>query len=173
MGIKELRASTGLSQKRFSEAFQVPVRTLQQWEQGKSAPAPYVLSMMEKLAPAVAGKAPAAPDPYFVPEKSRWKVCIADPFPNCERVYPLQQRKVRQLLDALRGSDTVKSVTVFGSSVTQRCHQGSDLDVYLELADGDAEINVAFDFPCDLWTNRTANERLKREIEQKGVRVYG
>ena len=173
MNIKELRASTGLSQKGFSEAFQVPVRTLQQWEQGKSVPAPYVLAMMEKLVPEVTDKVPNAPDPYFVPDKSRWKVCIADPFPNCERVYPLQQRKVRQLLDALHGNGAVKSVTVFGSSVTQRCHQGSDLDVYLELSDGDAEIKLAFDFPCDLWTNRTADEHLKREIEQKGVRVYG
>lgn len=103
MGIKELRASTGLSQKGFSEAFQIPVRTLQQWEQGKSSPAPYVLAMMEKLAPATAADAAGEKNPYFVPEKSHWKVCIPDPFPNCERVYPLQQRKVRQLLDALRG----------------------------------------------------------------------
>ena len=173
MGIQQLRASTGLSQKGFSEAFQIPVRTLQQWEQGKSSPAPYVLAMMEKLAPAMAADAPGEKDPYFVPEKSRWKVCIPDPFPNCERVYPLQQRKVRQLLDALRGNDAVKSVTIFGSSVPQRCRQDSDLDVYLELADGDGEVKIAFDFPCDLWTNRTADERLKREIEQKGVRVYG
>ena len=36
--IKELRKKTGLSQSKFSAKFGIPVRTLQQWEQGISAP---------------------------------------------------------------------------------------------------------------------------------------
>ncbi|WP_026521302.1 helix-turn-helix domain-containing protein [Butyrivibrio sp. VCB2001] len=44
--IKELRKKTGLSQSKFSSKFGIPVRTLQQWEQGISAPPDYVVRMM-------------------------------------------------------------------------------------------------------------------------------
>ena len=44
--IKELRKKTGLSQSKFAAKFGIPVRTLQQWEQGKSAPPEYLVRMM-------------------------------------------------------------------------------------------------------------------------------
>ena len=44
--IKELRKKTGLSQSKFSAKFGIPVRTLQQWEQGISAPPDYLIRMM-------------------------------------------------------------------------------------------------------------------------------
>ena len=44
--IKELRKETGLSQSKFAARFEIPVRTLQQWEQGQSAPPEYVVRMM-------------------------------------------------------------------------------------------------------------------------------
>ncbi len=44
--IKALRKTTGLSQSRFSAKFGIPVRTLQQWEQGISAPPEYLVRMM-------------------------------------------------------------------------------------------------------------------------------
>ena len=47
--IKELRKKTGLSQSKFSAKFGIPVRTLQQWEQGISAPPEYLVRMMEYI----------------------------------------------------------------------------------------------------------------------------
>ena len=44
--IKELRKKTGLSQSKFAAKFEIPVRTLQQWEQGISAPPEYLVRMM-------------------------------------------------------------------------------------------------------------------------------
>ena len=44
--IKELRKGTGLSQSKFAAKFGIPVRTLQQWEQGISAPPEYLVRMM-------------------------------------------------------------------------------------------------------------------------------
>ena len=44
--IQALRAQTGLSQSKFAARFGISVRTLQQWEQGKSAPPDYVVRMM-------------------------------------------------------------------------------------------------------------------------------
>lgn len=46
MDIKDIRQTTGLSQSKFAEHFGIPVRTLQQWEQGKSSPPDYVANMM-------------------------------------------------------------------------------------------------------------------------------
>ena len=43
---KELRKKTGLSQSKFSAKFGIPVRTLQQWEQGISVPPEYLIRMM-------------------------------------------------------------------------------------------------------------------------------
>ncbi len=47
--IKELRKKTGLSQSKFSAKFGIPVRTLQQWEQGISAPPEYLVGMMSYI----------------------------------------------------------------------------------------------------------------------------
>ena len=47
--IKELRKKTGLSQSKFSSKFGIPVRTLQQWEQGISAPPEYLVRMMSYI----------------------------------------------------------------------------------------------------------------------------
>ena len=103
----------------------------------------------------------------------QWRVCIDNPFENCTRIHPLQQRKVRELIDDITANPSVKTVTIFGSSVTECCHQGSDVDLYVEMDSEKNPISQTHDFPFDLWTNFTADQRLKTEIASKGVRVYG
>ncbi len=49
MTVKELRAKTGLSQSRFAAHFELPVRTLQDWEQERREPPDYVVAMMERI----------------------------------------------------------------------------------------------------------------------------
>ena len=49
MTVKELRAQTGLSQSQFAARFQIPVRTLQQWEQEIQSPPPYVVAMIQAI----------------------------------------------------------------------------------------------------------------------------
>ena len=44
--VKEIREETGLTQAKFAERLGIPVRTLQQWEQGKSTPPDYFIRMM-------------------------------------------------------------------------------------------------------------------------------
>lgn len=45
--IKEIRKMTGLSQAKFSKKYNVPVRTLQNWEAGKNSPPLYVIELLE------------------------------------------------------------------------------------------------------------------------------
>lgn len=174
MGIAAIRHQVGLSQSEFARRFDIPVRTLQQWEQGKSSPPQYVLSMIKKLLPYVFGTLAEQDQARFaIPERDRWKVCIDRPFQNCDRIYPIQQRKVRALLDDLMRDKNVERVVVFGSSTTERCHQGSDVDIYVETADEKAPLIKPHDFSFDLWTNHAVDARLREEIERTGVTVYG
>lgn len=47
--IKKLRSQTTMSQREFAKYFEMPIGTLQRWEQGHMSPAPYVPKMMEKI----------------------------------------------------------------------------------------------------------------------------
>lgn len=49
MDIKELRASTGMSQSKFATHFEIPLRTLQKWETGERKPPDYVVSMISRI----------------------------------------------------------------------------------------------------------------------------
>ena len=49
MGIKELRAQTGLSQSKFANLFDIPVATLQDWEHGRRKPPIYVVNMIKTI----------------------------------------------------------------------------------------------------------------------------
>lgn len=49
MNAKIIRARTGLSQKNFAKKFEIPVHTLQEWEQGYRNPSEYVLKMMDYI----------------------------------------------------------------------------------------------------------------------------
>ncbi len=51
MNIKEIRYKTGLSQREFSNLFNIPVSTLQKWEQGESSPSPYVVKLIANQLP--------------------------------------------------------------------------------------------------------------------------
>ena len=47
--IKELRDSTGMTQKEFASRYGIPISTLRKWEQGESSPAPYVAALLAEL----------------------------------------------------------------------------------------------------------------------------
>jgi len=47
--MKEFRQSTGMTQQQFADYFGIPVRTLQDWEQGRRTPPDYILMMMVRI----------------------------------------------------------------------------------------------------------------------------
>lgn len=104
--------------------------------------------------------------------RKRWKICVQPSFQNCEYIYPIQQKKVKELVNYLKENENVIRIVVFGSSVTESCHAGSDVDIYLDLKKEEYPIKKAFHFVFDLWTNYTVDDRLYQEIESKGVVVY-
>lgn len=50
MTIKEARESIGMSRAEMSRVFEIPIRTLEDWDNGKRTPPPYVQKLIiEKL----------------------------------------------------------------------------------------------------------------------------
>lgn len=47
--VREIRKRTGLTQAAFAEKYEIPKRTLENWEAGKREPPIYVLKMLEIL----------------------------------------------------------------------------------------------------------------------------
>lgn len=45
--IKAIRAKTGLSQAKFAEIYEIPKRTIENWEAGKRVPPEYVVNLLE------------------------------------------------------------------------------------------------------------------------------
>lgn len=103
---------------------------------------------------------------------NRYKVVVKEPFKNCELVYPIQQRKVKELVDYLKNNKNIKSIIIFGSSVTNKCNIDSDVDIYVVMEKDEKIIHRYFNFVFDLWTNFTVDDNLKKEIYKKGVIVY-
>lgn len=47
MNIKQLRTLSGMTQKQFSNYFGIPLRTLEDWETGKSECKAYIISLIQ------------------------------------------------------------------------------------------------------------------------------
>ena len=49
--VKELRASTNMTQKAFACMYGIPLSTLRKWEQGESTPPSYVITLLSRSLP--------------------------------------------------------------------------------------------------------------------------
>lgn len=49
MKIKELRDSTGMSQSKFATYFGISVRNIQEWEQERKQPPPYLVGLLKRI----------------------------------------------------------------------------------------------------------------------------
>ena len=106
-------------------------------------------------------------------QKREWRVCIQEPFENCEKIYPIQQKKVKQMINNIKEDSNVEKIVVFGSSVQDTCHVGSDVDFYIVLKqDQKITFKETLSFMYDIWTNYTVDSRMYEEITKKGVTVY-
>ena len=47
MTVKEMRVMLGMTQREFSEKFEIPYRTIQEWEGERRTPPKYVMNLLE------------------------------------------------------------------------------------------------------------------------------
>ena len=183
--IQVIRSRSGLSQRRFADKYNIPVRTLQQWEQNVQNPPQYLVEMLQKLEAqeSADGSSNTAEDAnswgylkHVNAASGTWKICIDNPFRNCEHIYPIQQHKVREVIDAVSNDCNVKKIVIFGSSTGPACHTGSDVDIYFEVTEDVNPLNCCgfmAGWKYDAFTNFMVDSRLLKEITKKGVTVYG
>ncbi|MCD8326739.1 MAG: nucleotidyltransferase domain-containing protein [Lachnospiraceae bacterium] len=105
-------------------------------------------------------------------QENQWKVYNDCEFLNCNKIFPFQQKKVEALVGDLSRDDNVEKIVIFGSSVTNQCHAGSDVDLYVQLKEDKKLKLSSYYFTYDLWTNFNVDARMMSEIEKKGVTVY-
>lgn len=96
-------------------------------------------------------------------------------FINAQYIHPLKQQLVQNYTACFADDFNIKAVIIFGSSVEFRCHSFSDLDICIERYNTEKSFR---NYPPE-YTEETdivywdaIGERLKKEIEQKGIVVF-
>lgn len=95
-------------------------------------------------------------------------------YDNIERIHPLKQKEVGEIIDCLSQDDNVKYIVIFGSSVDFSCNSFSDIDVYVQLVNADKPLKCKPNIrsEVDYIYNLDENNQLFIEIEKTGVLVY-
>lgn len=110
----------------------------------------------------------------------RFPLVVSSECQNIRCIYPLKQKQVAQIYDEVKKSDIVRRAIVFGSSVTGKCHIGSDLDICIDadVSDGmkvyelQKIIGTICDWNCDILMYSNLGSRLKKTIDAEGVVIY-
>lgn len=95
-------------------------------------------------------------------------------FPNANRVHPLMQRRIEELLRHLYRDENVRMAVLFGSSLEFRCSSYSDIDLYLEKEDKGKRLEPLPEVGCevDIITNLPPGSTLYQEIDAKGLLLF-
>lgn len=96
-------------------------------------------------------------------------------------IFPSKQRAVQKAIELARSDSRILRMIVFGSAVTMRCGDTSDIDIALDAPGLDFEgfVKLAHPFLSEIPSevdlihyNDIHSELLKEEIDKKGVCVY-
>ena len=96
-------------------------------------------------------------------------------FLNANRIHPLKQREINEIVKCIRHDSHVVGLIIFGSAAEFRCNSRSDIDMFVVRDDGRAELDVdIFDFPSkqDIFFNKNEGEQLRKILWEHGVLVY-
>ena len=104
MTVREMRKKLNLTQREFAEKYNIPLRTIQNWELNKRTPPEYIIAMLEEK---VNCPLPTAYSECI--EKIKDAILTSDLFKNVDSVY------------------------LFGSCARNNIHEYSDIDILLLL----------------------------------------
>lgn len=111
---------------------------------------------------------------------TKFPVVVTSDCRNIHRVYPLKQKEVAAIYDAVKDCKEVRKVIIFGSAVTGYCHVGSDLDICIDADASDGMkiyelqkiIGTICDWNCDIIMYSNMGNRLKETVGKEGVVIY-
>lgn len=96
-------------------------------------------------------------------------------------INPIKKDYVDKICDAAKESGIVNRLIIFGSAVTDYCEKESDLDICVDTDCADnnralfrlyVKMSKICDYNCDILTYSKLGEKIRYEVEQKGVLVY-
>jgi predicted nucleotidyltransferase len=96
-------------------------------------------------------------------------------FMNANRIHPLKQREINEIIYRLKEDIHVIGLIIFGSATEFRCTSRSDIDMFVVRDDNRAELDAdIFDLPSeqDILFNKNVGARLKKVLWEHGVLVY-
>ncbi len=96
-------------------------------------------------------------------------------YENVNRIHPLKQRDVFELIKAVENDSHIIGMIVFGSAIRFDCHSMSDLDILIIRDDSQLKINSSLSevkSELDIIFHTKLGNRLKTEISKTGVIVY-
>lgn len=96
-------------------------------------------------------------------------------YENVNRIHPLKQKDVFELVRAAENDPHIMGIIVFGSAVRFECNSMSDLDILIIRDDSQLKIDASLSkvkSDLDIIFNARLGKRLKDEICHTGVIVY-
>lgn len=95
-------------------------------------------------------------------------------FKHCNRVHPLMQERVQQVLEQLKKDENIQKIVLFGSSLEFRCSSYSDLDLYIEKKNPGIPLKQepVLDCELDLIMDLGHENRLYSEIDRTGLLLF-
>ena len=117
---------------------------------------------------------------------------------NIERVHPMKREKILnglQFIEKYNTTGVVKRIILFGSAVTPDCTEESDIDLYIVLFPGKEQEKITYQIQgvefttsiefmlsgglpqitndvCDVIFAHRSSEKLKQEVNEKGIKIY-
>lgn len=157
--IKELRKSIDLSQSQFAREFDIPLRTLQRWEQGQNKTPEYIIALIKRLLF------------FYDLRKNNNLMCI----------HSSKREMVRKCVHIAEANINIRKLVIFGSSVTEDCREDSDVDMCI-FADSNydklkmhytvVDLSKACNKNCDIMIYDTLTDYFKDIVMNTGVVVY-
>uniref|UniRef100_N2AP47 Polymerase beta nucleotidyltransferase domain-containing protein n=1 Tax=Eubacterium plexicaudatum ASF492 TaxID=1235802 RepID=N2AP47_9FIRM len=95
-------------------------------------------------------------------------------FIHCNRVHPLMQTRVQQVLEELRQDPNIKKIVLFGSSLEFRCGSYSDIDLYIEKKDPALPLRTepVLDCELDIVMDLEHENRFYKQIDHTGLLLF-
>ena len=145
MEIKRLRHSSGLTQKEFSSRYQIPLKTIQNWEADRTLPSartcpPYVVALLKS---AIMADFPVARN-------------LLEADVDMPHLIAIEQAKDKILKSPLSGY--VKDVVLYGSTARGKAKPTSDVDILLVLDERIKKKNKYNDWISSLKGNISSDD---------------
>lgn len=93
-------------------------------------------------------------------------------FLNCQYIHPLKQRALAETIEKAKAFPNVTHIVVFGSALTERCWDGSDLDIVVWDKTHTFRPPCSDDYDMFYADEIKPSDAIYEDVVERGVVVY-